>query len=178
MAYIAERSEVTDWCRKLREDEREAEAGGLADVVRELDRAKADYAAAQKPKGQSGYPYNSAMGTFLGLPLRDNHEPPHGYYMAGCVAVAFKSGNATRELKELIAEGRPLRLVTARSKKDRKPVRFAEFRGAQIQIVGNTIELNNGKRKGRLSSNWSGETCLEAVAKAMRNGGIYGESQP
>jgi hypothetical protein len=155
MAYIEDRSRLPRWTDQLGPDLREAEAGGLADVVADLRSAYADYGR---------YPYNSAMGEFLGLELRANNEPAPGYYMATQLAAHFALGEATREAQRLIDEGRPLRLVAARSKATRAPVRFHTFTGP-TQI-----------RMGRLSSNWSVETALQNLVSALRNGTAYGEA--
>ena len=104
MAYIADRSskdEKTAW-NTLREDEAAAVRGDLAEVAQELEKAQADYAAAQIAQGGSGYPYNSDMGIFLGLPLRSNHEPPRGYYFASQVMRHFRLGAAKREVQCLL----------------------------------------------------------------------------
>lgn len=179
MAYIHDRNTLPapgGWFRTLCEDEAAARQGGFADVAADLDRAQADYAAQQAALGRNQYPYNAYMGGFLGLPLKANPEPGHGYYMAVRVRTSFWLGNAMREVAALIAAGRPLRIVTARSKADGKPVRFATFAGPdQIRIVGNTVEASNGKRKATLRSGSSEETALVAVAKAMANGLAYGE---
>ncbi|WP_263359511.1 hypothetical protein [Acidicapsa ligni] len=77
MAYIRERSshgENTAWSM-LRADEAAAVQGGFAEVAKQLKDAQTEYAAAEIDKERSGYPYNSDMGIFLGLPLRSNHEP-------------------------------------------------------------------------------------------------------
>ena len=63
MAYIADRNNLAkaaNWCRQLRLDEEEARIGtvNLAEVAQQMTQAQAEYGA---------YPYNSAMGTFLGL---------------------------------------------------------------------------------------------------------------
>jgi hypothetical protein len=178
MAYITARSAIKPWYEALRADEAEAFQGGLADVANEMEMAQSDYAAAQKGKGQTGYPYNSAMGEYLGLAINPgNHEPGNGYYMAGRVMNHYRLGVATREADRLIAEGRTLRIVTARSKTDRKPVRFAAFAGPdQIKITGNEVTISNGKRRGRLSSNWSVETCLEKLVAALQSGRAFGEA--
>lgn len=180
MAYIMDRNTLgpaRDWCDRLREDQDIAVAGGFADVAAEMERARADYAAQQAAKGQSGFPYNSAMGEYLGLPLKGNHEPEHGYYMASCVATSYRLGVAQRAVAAMIQARKPLRLVAARAKTDGKPVRFVTLIGpAQIQIEWNTVVASNGKKRWRLSSNWSTETCLERVAEAMRAGHAYGEA--
>jgi hypothetical protein len=115
MAYIKERSskdERTAW-NMLRSDEAAAVQGDYADVAQELENAQADYAAAQIAKGRSGYPYNSEMDIFLGLPLRSNHEPPHGYYFASQVMKHFQLGAAKREAESLLANGAHLKIVAA-----------------------------------------------------------------
>lgn len=171
MAYIDNRSTRTDmhWTAQLRLDEAEAAKGGLADVAAQLRQAQADYGA---------YPYNSAMGEFLGLPIRPgNNEPPHGYYMAGRVMVHHAMGEAQREAERLIAEGKPLRVVAARSKTTRKPVRFHTFVGPeQIRIEHGSVAIWNGKVKGTLSSNWSTETAMVRLAVALRTGAAWGEA--
>ena len=176
MAYIASRnasSRPSDWCKQLRIDEATALRGELADVVDAMRQAQTDYAAAHPAHP---FPYNSAMGEFLGLPIRSNGEPEHGYYMAGRLAVYDALGRAQRVATSLIAEGKELRIVTARSTKGGKPVPFARFFGlAQIEVRGDEVHLNNGKLRMRLSSNWSRETCLERVIEAMRTGHPYGE---
>lgn len=168
MNYIHDRSANHKWHEQLNADKNEAFNGGLKDVVTQLRQAQADY-------GQ--YPYNAEMGRFLGLPLEDNHEPAHGYYMACGVMAHYALGEATREAESLIAAGKPLRIVAARSTKDRKPIRFYTFTGsAQIKLEGNEIVLNNGKRKGTLRSNWSVETAVVKLADALRTGAAYGEA--
>jgi len=108
MAYIADRSskgEKTAW-NMLRADEAAAVEGEYAEVAQDLENAQADYAAAQIAKGGSGFPYNSDLGLFLGLPLRSNHEPPLGYYIASQVMKHFRFGAAKREVQSLL-EGAP-----------------------------------------------------------------------
>ena len=176
MRYIEDRSTVADWCGKLREDEREALAGGFAEVVADLEAAQADNRAAKEAAGHDGYPYNGSMGLFLGLPLRSNHEPPHGYYMASCLMHIYRLGVAQRAAEDFIRRGRPLNVVAARSKADRKPIRFYRFWGpGMIQIEGDSVKLKDSKRTIRLSSNWSRETCIEALVAALRDGTPYGE---
>lgn len=169
MAYIEDRSGregAAKW-NGFYEDKRAAEAGGFADVVGQLRQAQADYGK---------YPYNSAMGEFLGLPLRENHEPAVGYYMASQIMVYHAYGVAKREAERLIAEGRTLRVVAARSRTTRKPVRFHAFAGPeQIRIEPGHVAISNGKVKGTLSSNWSLETTMERLAAALRTGAAYGE---
>jgi hypothetical protein len=172
MAYIKERSsedETTAW-NMLRSDEAAAVQGDYADVAQELENAQADYAAAQIAKGGSGYPYNSEMGIFLGLPLRSNHEPPRGYYFASQVMKHFQLGAAKREVESLLANGEHLKIVAARDKASGRPIRFTTYKPHQIQIEGNTIVCRNDKRSVRLSSNWSIETALQKVAEALRTG--------
>lgn len=167
MAYIESRSAIPKWYDTLRQDEADARDGKLAEVAQQLAQAQADHGS---------YPYNSAMGEFLGLPLRDNHEPAHGYYMACGVLSHHRLGEATREAEVLIAMGRPLYIVAARSKATRKPVRLHTFKGvAQIRINGTIAEISNGKRKGTLRSNWSVETAIARLAIALRTGQPYGE---
>jgi hypothetical protein len=176
MAYIKERSskdEKTAW-NILRSDEAAAVQGDYADVAQELENAQADYAAAQIAKGGSGYPYNSEMGIFLGLPLRSNHEPPRGYYFANQVMKHFQLGAATREVESLLANGAHLKIVAARGKATGRPIRFTTYKPHQIQIEGNTIVCRNDKRSVRLSSNWSIETALQKVAEALRTGRHFG----
>lgn len=170
MAYIENRSAIANWTSQLRIDQREALAGGLADVAAQMRQAQADYGS---------YPYNSAMGRFLGLPLGAAHEPAHGYYMANGVMNYHTLGEAQREAERLIAEGKTLRVVAAKSKKDGKPVRFHTFAGPdQIRIGegGATVAISNGKVKGTLSSNWSVETTLVKLAAALRTGAAYGQA--
>ncbi len=172
MAYIEDRSASTNdmhWCEQLRLDTAEAERGGLADVAAQLRQARADYGA---------YPYNSAMGKFLGLPIRPgNNEPPHGYYMAGQVMAHYALGEARREAERLIAEGKPLRVVAARCKRTRKPVRFHTFVGPeQVRIEHGAVAIWNGKVKGTLSSSWSVETAMVRLATALRTGVAWGEA--
>ena len=170
MAYIDARSRAADWFAQLRADEAEADAGGLADVAAQLRQAQADYGR---------YPYNSAMGEFLGLPLRENGEPARGYYMASQVMSHHRLGEARREAERLIAEGRTRRVVAARSRTTRAPVRFHTFAGAeQIRIGtgGSTVAIQNGKMRGTLSSNWSIETTMVRLATALRTGAPYGEA--
>jgi hypothetical protein len=176
MAYIKERSsddEKTAW-NMLRADEAAAAEGSYAEVVQELENAQADYAAAQIAKGGSGYPYNSEMGFFLGLPLRSNHEPPRGYYFANQLMKHFRFGAAKREVESLLANGAHLKTVTARDKASGRPIRFTTYKPHQIQIEGNTIVCRNDKKSVRLSSNWSIETALQKVAEALRTGQHYG----
>lgn len=180
VAYIHDRnlSEGTrDWYDRLCEDKAAAEGGAFADLAADLERAEADYATLARAKGHDGYPYNSAMGEFLGLPLGTDREPRHGYYMACGVASHHKLGEAKRAVERLIAEGKPLLVVTARAKATNKPVRFARYAGPdQIKIEGGTIRAMAGKRGHHLSSNWSVETCLVKVARAMASGVAYGEA--
>jgi hypothetical protein len=183
MAYIDNRNgelqTVAHWCDQLRVDEAAALKGGYADITRELDAATTAYAESQRAKGQSEYPYNSAMGEFLGLPLGANHEPRHGYYMACQVAEAYRTGEAQRAVAAMIEGRKPLRLVAARDKTTRKPIRFHTFTGPEeIKIEGNAVTCINAKRRIRLSSNWSQSHCLVAVRRAMRTGEAYGEAAP
>lgn len=176
MAYIADRSnkdEKTAW-NVLHADEAAAVEGDYADVARQLENAQADYAAAQTAKGGSGYPYNSEMGIFLGLPLRSNHEPPRGYYFASQVMCHFRFGAAKREIESLLAAGAHLKIVAARDKATGWPIRFTVYKPHQIQIEGNSIVCRNDRRGVRLSSNWSIETTLQRVAEALRTGKHYG----
>ncbi len=176
MAYIKDRSsadEKTAWTM-LRSDEAAAVQGGYADVALELESAQADYAAAQIGEGGSGYPYNSDMGIFLGLPLRSNHEPPRGYYFAGQVMRHFRFGAAKRQVEALLAMGGHLKIVAARDKTTGRPIRFTTYKPHQIQIEGDTIVCRNDKKSVRLSSNWSIETALQKVAEALRTGKHYG----
>jgi hypothetical protein len=174
MAFIADRNLLTkaaDWCRQLRLDEEAARVGAinLAEVARELTQAQADYGS---------YPYNSSMGTFLGLPLKENGEPDHGYYMAGGVMHHYALGVAQRRAAELIAEGREVRFILARNRKTGEPIRFATFKGPnEIKIEGRTACLNNGKRKVELSSNYSTETCIMALVHHLESGEPYGGSR-
>jgi hypothetical protein len=178
MSYIAERSagdpKPAIWCDQLRADEVEAYQGGFADVVSDLDRAQTDYKAEQQALGYDGYPYNSAMGEFLGLPIRTNNEPPVGYYMASTMRGHFRLGRAKREIKDLLAGGAVLRIVSARNKVTRVPVRFHTFLPSQIQLGSSNVICNNGRWRTTLSSNWSTETCYEKVAEALRTGKHYG----
>ena len=176
MAYIRDRSscdETTAW-NMLRSDEAAAVEGSHGDLAQDLENAKTDYATAQIAKGGSGYPYNSEMGIFLGLPLRRNHEPPRGYYFANQVMRHFRLGAAKREVEFLLATGAHLKIAAARDKATGKPIRFTTYRPHQIQIEGNTIVCRNDKRSIRLSSNWSIETALQKVAEALRTGRHYG----
>jgi hypothetical protein len=176
MAYIADRSckeEKTAW-NTLRADEAAAVQGEYAEVAQDLENAQADYATAQIAKGESGFPYNSEMGIFLGLPLRSNHEPPRGYYFASQVMKHFQLGAAKREVQSLLEGGAHLKIVTARDKATGRPIRFTTYKPHQVQIVGNTIVCRNDKRSIRLSSNWSIETALQKVAEALRTGKHYG----
>lgn len=178
MTYIHNRNDLAtaaEWCAQLRMDEAAALKGGYADVVCELENAQAAYGEAQRAKGHSDYPYNSAMGVFLGLPLGANHEPAHGYYMAVQVAEAYRVGEATRAVAAMIEGNKPLKIVAARDKATRKPIRFHTFTGAdQIKIEGNSVVCMNAKRRVRLSSNYSQSQCLVAVRRAMRTGDAYG----
>ena len=176
MAYISDRSsgeEKTAW-NMLRADEAAAVEGSHVEVAQDLENAQADYATAQIAKGRSGYPYNSEMGIFLGLPLRSNHEPPRGYYFANQVMRHFRLGAAKREVEFLLANGAHLKIVAARDKATGRPIRFTTFKPHQIQIEGNAIVCRNDKRSIRLSSNWSIETALQKVAEALRTGNHYG----
>ena len=174
MAYIAERNLLltsSEWCGRLRQDEETARAGGLAEVAAELSQAQANYAETQKAKGYTEYPYNSAMGTFLGLPLKGNNEPDHGYYMASGVMNHYALGVAQRRAAVLIAENRTIRYVLAKDKKTRKPIRFASFQGPnEIHIEGHGFLLANGKRKVRYSSSWSVETAIVNLVKHLESG--------
>jgi hypothetical protein len=176
MTYIADRSgkdEKAAW-NMLRADEAAAIRGDLAEVAQELEDAQADHAAAQIAKGGSGYPYNSDMGIFLGLPLRSNHEPPLGYYFASQVMKHFRFGAAKREVQSLLKRGAHLKIVAARDRATGNPIRFATFKPHQVQIEGNAIVCRSDKRSVRLSSNWSIETALQKVAEALRTGKHYG----
>jgi hypothetical protein len=180
MAYIHDRSATErsdDWCAQLHLDEQAAFDGdpAMQTVAQELTLAQADYKAAQEAQGCNSYPYNSVMGQFLGLPLRSNHEPPHGYYMASCVMHHCRYGAAYREVKDLLASGAVLRVTLAKSKTTRKPCRFATFSAAQIALEGRDVVAADAKRSIRLSSNWSVETCMESLALALRTGQPYGE---
>ena len=179
MAYIDSRNAIPKWYDTLCADKAAAVRGEVADVATDLTRAQADYAAAQAP-GHSTFPYNSAMGEYLGLPIRPgNHEPEHGYYMACRVMDRAALGVAQREAAALIAAGKPLRVVFARTQGTRKPIRFHTFTGPdQIKVDGGTVALFNGKVRGRLASNWSTETCLVKLVAALQTGAAYGESAP
>ncbi|MFA5897670.1 MAG: hypothetical protein WC829_01025 [Hyphomicrobium sp.] len=181
MGYIQQRNELKSaaaWCEQLRADEGAAVAGAFKDVAQQLADATAAYAAAQAAEGKYGYPYNSAMGEFLSLAINPgNHEPGHGYYMACQVREAYRLGAARRAVEAAIVEGKPLRIVAARDKKTRAPVRFYTFAGAdQIKINGGTVECSNAKRRVRLSSNWSVSAGMEAVRRAIETGDAYGEN--
>lgn len=149
MSYIGARNagdpEPTVWCDQLRADEAEAYNGGFADVSSDLDRAQADYKAEQQTLGYDGYPYNRAMGEFLGLPIKANNEPPVGYFMASSTRRHFRLGKAEREIKELLAGGAVLRLVYARNKVTRIPMRFHTFLPAQIQLEGGKVICTNNR---------------------------------
>ena len=175
MAYIRDRSDQDEkmaW-NMLRADEAAAVEGGHAGVAQDLENAQADYAAAQIAEGRSGYPYNSDMGIFLGLPLRSNHEPPRGYYFASQVMRHFRLGAAKREVQCLLEGGAHLKIVTARDKATGRPIRFTTFRSHQVHIEGNAIFCRNDKRSVRLSSNWSIETAVQKLAEALRTGKHY-----
>ena len=188
MAYILDRSALPDpnpfgfkerpaseWCAQLRTDEALARAGGFADMAADLGQAQADYAAAQ-PSGRDTFPYNRAMGAFLGLPLDRGGEPPCGYYMASCATSHWRLGEAQRKAQASIDAGRSLRIVAARSKADHKPVRCYTFRGPdQIVINGISATLSNGRLRVSLSSNGSTESCIVALAHALETGLPYGE---
>lgn len=172
MSYIADRNRAQtsgEWCAQLRLDEETARCGGLSDIAEQLKQAQADYGA---------YPYNRAMGEYLGLPIKPgNGEPEHGYYMASGVMRNYMLGIAQRRAAVLIAEGKPVRFVLARNKQTGQPIRFATFQGEQqIKIAGRTVELNNGRRKVTLSSNWSVETCLVGLVQHLETGEPYGGS--
>jgi hypothetical protein len=176
MVYIADRSskdENTAW-NMLRADEAAAVEGSHMEVAQDLENAQADYATAQIAKGRSGYPYNSEMGIFLGLPLRSNHEPPRGYYFANQVMKHFQLGAAKQEVESLLANGAHLKIVAARDKASGRPIQFTTYKPHQIQIEGNSVVCRNDKRSVRLSSNWSTETALQKVAEALRTGKHYG----
>jgi hypothetical protein len=176
MAYIADRSsknENTAW-NMLRADEAAAIEGSYLEIAQDLEHAQADYATAQIAKGGSGYPYNSEMGIFLGLPLRSNHEPPRGYYFANQLMKHFRFGAAKREVESLLADGAHLKTVAARDKASGRPIRFTTYKPYQIQIEGNTIVCRNDKKSDPLSSNWSIETALQKLAEALRTGKHYG----
>jgi hypothetical protein len=182
MAYITDRNllpKAEDWCRQLRKDEELARHGslhgGLADVAQQMALAQADYAESRRLLGFDGFPYNSAMGTFLGLPLKDNGEPDHGYYMASGVMKHHALGVAQRRAADLIEQGGTVRFILARDKKTGEPIRFATFQGqGQIKVEGQTVALNNGKRKVTLSSNWSTETCIVGLVQHLETGEPYG----
>lgn len=176
MAYIAERSsqaEKTAWTT-LRVDEAAAVRGEYAQVAQQLENAQSDYTVAQLARGESGFPYNSAMGIFLGLPLRTNNEPPRGYYFASQVTRHFRFGVAKREVESLLADGAYLKIVAARDKATGAPIRFTIYKAHQIHIEGNAIVCRNDKKSVRLSSKWSIETALQKVADALRTGKHYG----
>lgn len=178
MTYIDNRNGLNtaaEWCAQLRMDEAAARKGGYADIVCELDAAQADYAASQRAAGRPEYPYNSAMGEFLGLAIGDNNEPRHGYYMACGVAEAYRTGEAQRAVAAMIEGRKPLKIVAALDKATRKPIRFHTFTGPdQIRIEGDSVTCANEKRRMRLSSNWSRSACLVAVRRAMSTGDHYG----
>lgn len=176
MAYITERSsepEKTAW-NTLRADEAAAVRGEYAEVAKQLETAQSDYAAAQLARGESGFPYNSEMGIFLGLPLRSNSEPPRGYYFASQVTRHFRFGVAKREVESLLAGGAYLKIVGARDKATGTPIRFTTYKAHQIHIEGNAIVCRNDKKSVRLSSTWSIETALQKAAEALRTGKHYG----
>jgi hypothetical protein len=173
MCYIAARNYAqtpNEWCRQLRLDEETARCGGLSDVAEQLKQAQADH---------GGYPYNRSMGEYLGLPIKpDNGEPEHGYYMASGVMHHHILGVAQRRAAELIADGKPVRFVLARNKQTGQPIRFATFQGEQqIKVASRNVELNKGKRKVTLSSNWSVETCLVGLVQHLESGEPYGGSK-
>ena len=175
MAYILDRNKLEtsgQWCGQLRLDEETARTGGLSEVAEQLEQAQTDYATEQRAKGYTEYPYNSAMGTFLGLALKGNNEPEHGYYMAGGVMHHYALGVAQRRAAQLIDEpGRVIRVVLAKDKKTGQPIRFATFQGSnQIIVEGETYRLTNGKRTMRLSSNWSTETAIVNLVKHLESG--------
>ena len=171
MAYIADRNNLAkaaNWCRQLRLNEEEARIGTVTWLKSRsrLTQAQAEYGA---------YPYNSAMGTFLGLPLKDNGEPDNGYYMASGVMKHHSLGVAQRRAAELIEQGGTVRFILARDKKTGEPIRFATFQGqGQIKVEGQTVALNNGKRKVTPSSNWSTETCIVGLVHHLETGEPYG----
>jgi hypothetical protein len=165
MEYIVNRNALetsAEWCSQLRLDEETARNGGLAEVAAQMEQAQADYGS---------FPYNSAMGLFLGLELKSNHEPEHGYYMASGVMKHYALGVAQRRAAELIAENRSIRYVLAKDKKTREPIRFATFKGPdQIHVEGSGFLLANGKRKVRYSSSWSVETAIVNLVKHLETG--------
>lgn len=176
MAYIRDSSsqdEKTAW-NMLRADEAAAVQGNYEEVAQDLESAQADYAAAEVAKGGSGYPYNSEMGIFLGLPLRSNNEPPRGYYFASQVMKHFRLGVAKRGVQSLLEGGAHLKIVRARDKATGWPIRFTTYKPHQVHIDGNTIVCRNDKRSIQLSSNWSIETALQKVAEALRTGKHHG----
>jgi hypothetical protein len=93
------------------------------------------------------------MGIFLGLPLRSNHEPPLGYYIASQVMKHFRFGATRREVASLLAGAAHLKIVAARDKASGRPIRFTTYKPHQIQIEGNSLVCRNDKRSVRLSSN-------------------------
>ncbi len=165
MAYILDRNTLATsalWCDQLRLDEQAARSGELSEVAEQMKQAQADYGS---------FPYNSAMGEFLGLAIKGNGEPAHGYYMANAVKNHYTLGAAQRRAAELIAENRVLRMVTAKDKKTRQPIRFAVFQGPhQIKVQGQTVSLTNGKRRVTLSSNWSCETSIVNLVSHLETG--------
>jgi hypothetical protein len=155
MAYIHDRNSLSDsrdWCDRLWADEAQARDGAYGDVAIELKRAQSDYAEYAKRRGRSPYPYNRDMGEFLGLQINPrNNEPGHGYYMACGVADNYRLGAIKREAERLIAEGKPLIVVAARSKRDGKPIRFRRYIGPrQIKLEGSVVLVDNGKTKSTL----------------------------
>lgn len=180
MRYIAERSNLPtkDAWEQFRKDEASALAGEFGELAADLERAIGDFGVAQAAKGESPYPYNSSMGLFLGLPLRENHEPPVGYYFARQVTNHFLLGSAQREIQALLAQGATLKVVAARSKQTGEPIRFTTFLAHQVQIDGNAIVCRNSRKHIRLSSNWSIETALQTAAAALRSGAYYGYRPP
>jgi hypothetical protein len=176
MAYILDRSEnyqtSAKWCEQLRADEKAALNGELAEVASELAQAHADYAA-QVPAGSSTYPYNSAIGKFLGLPVRSNDEPPHGYYMASCVMHSWRLGEASRKVRRLLEAGAVLQIPLARDRKTNKPIRVARYLAHMVELQGSDVVCRDDKRQFRLSSNWSVESCMEKVVRALETGEPY-----
>jgi|GEM_PF-3113689 len=169
MAYIASRSAIKPWFDQLNADEAAAADGSLSDVAGEMARADSDFAAQEQAQGRRGYPYNRDMGLFLGLPIRENGEPPHGYYMARRVRESYAVGIARREAAELIAAGKFVRVAIARDKGG-KALRCAKFEGDQITLGAAGARLDNGKRILRI-----GDTGLSRLAAALRSGLPYGE---
>ncbi len=178
MSYIEDRSaaeaEPDKWAEQLRLDEQDAYKGGLKGVAAELGKVLDDYRKAQKRRGKEIYPYNKAVGVFLGLPIQVNGEPPVGYFMAVRVMRHYRLGKAEREIRSILRNDKVvLRIVAARSNATGYPVRFYSFHPNQIHLDGRDVVCNNGRIRVTLSSDRSIEVVYEKVAEALLGGYHY-----